>query len=182
MLSLAKKSFLIVLTLVALSGNALAENQCQTMSFGDLDEGSILTNQYQATHGVTISADNNSGPDAAIIFNSSAPTGEDPDLGTPNSAFGGPGIGTGTGNNRSLGNILIIAEDLVDNNNDNLVDDPDDEANGGVIKFDFNGLRNVSSFKLIDVEQNAPATVRGYRNGTQVFTTNVPGLGNNSVK
>ena len=52
----------------------------------------------------------------AMIFNTSNPTGGDSDLGTPNQAFGGPGIGVGGGtsmpgtNNTPLGKVLIVAE------------------------------------------------------------------------
>lgn len=109
-----------------------------------LPAGTIVTNQFQHL-GVTVSARNNrsSGPDAAIIFDSANPTGGDPDLRTP-------GIGL---NDRPLGNILIIAEDVRDRNNDNLVDDPDDEAAGGRITFDLDFLANAATFRLIDIEE-----------------------------
>ena len=85
------------------------------------------------------------GTNAAIIFDTANPTGGDPDLGTPNSDFGGPGLGVGgkSGspfqNDAALGNALIIAENLTDANGDGLIDDPDDE--GGIfpvtLAFDF---------------------------------------------
>ena len=34
-------------------------------------------------------------PAPAMIFDSSNPTGDDDDLGTPNEDFGGPGVGKG---------------------------------------------------------------------------------------
>ena len=65
---------------------------------------------------------------AAVVFDSSNPTGDDFDLGTPHESFGGPGVGSAgqmglaTENDRPLQKILIVGEDLVDANNDNLVD------------------------------------------------------------
>lgn len=79
------------------------------------------------------------GQNAAVLFNSSSPTGGDDDLGTPNEDFGGPGIGAGGGlgsqfpNRIALGNVLIVASDLVDANGDQLVDDPDDAENPGTL-------------------------------------------------
>ena len=81
---------------------------------------------------------------AAVIFDSANPTGEDPDLGTPNEDFGGPGIGAAGeagspfANVRPLGNLLIVAEDLVDANGDFIIDDPDDaDLPGAGLFFGF---------------------------------------------
>lgn len=94
----------------------------------------------------------------AIIFDSTCGgggpsdcSGQDPDLGTPNEDFGGPGAGSGgeSGapyqNDSALGNVLIVAEDLVDNSPaDGLVDDPDDaDEQGEFLEFDFEPLRRV---------------------------------------
>lgn len=78
-----------------------------------------------------------------IVFDSSHPTGGDPDLGTPNEAFAGPGIGLGgtISNDTALGNVAIIAEDLVDSDSDGLVDDPDDaDLQGEFMEFDFSRI------------------------------------------
>ncbi|MFG0327275.1 MAG: hypothetical protein ACF8SC_08445 [Phycisphaerales bacterium JB037] len=125
-----------------------------------LPAGTIVTNQFQHL-GVTVSANNSrsSGPDAAIIFDSANPTGGDADLRTP-------GIGL---NDRPLGNILIIAEDIVDQNNDNLVDDPDDEARGGRITFDLDFLANAATFRLIDIEEHG-GTISFYNDSVPSFT------------
>ena len=87
---------------------------------------------------IHVSAVNNraSHPDKVIIFDSSNPTGDDWDLGGP------------------WGNILIIAEDDVDANGDGLVDDPDDEAKGGIIIFHSNNSCSSLGFDLIDFEEN----------------------------
>ena len=103
---------------------------------------------------------------AAVVFDSSDPSGGDDDLGTPNEFFGGPGIGDAgaISNFTALGNILIIAQDLTDDSPaDGLVDDPDDDDEvGAFIDFDFSGLGNgngkkagtvtVNSVTMLDIE------------------------------
>ncbi len=119
--------------------------------------GSMVTSQFKF---VNITTDNNraGGPDMGIIFDSSNPTGGDVDLGSPHADFGGPGIGPGGGsgqpypNTMAEGNILIIAEDLVDGNGDGLVDDPDDEAQGGSVTFTFDEKVYLNSVWFIDDE------------------------------
>ena len=87
----------------------------------------------------------------AMIFNSSMPTGGDLDLGSPNQAFGGPGVGSGGvmtsnfANKIAQGNVLIISED-----EDSM--DPDDNKNGGRLKFFFNPPRYIDSVGLLDPE------------------------------
>jgi len=138
---------------------------------------------------ITLSCVNNGfGPHSAIIFDSRAPTGGDPDLGTPNEDFGGPGIGSGgeSGaageNNRAYGNLLIVAEDLCDRDGDGLVDDPDDEAGGGVLKFDFANLVCVLNVVLVDIDYDEWAAVRLYNDTGLLATISASALGNNSVQ
>jgi hypothetical protein len=98
----------------------------------------------------------------AIIFDSSNPTGFDDDLGTPNEAYAGPGIGAGGAtNDTALGNLIIIAEDLQDLNGDDLIDDPDDaDHKGSFIEFDLTTMgkggkkttATVNSVTFIDIE------------------------------
>jgi len=94
------------------------------------------------------------GTNTSVIFDSSNPSGEDDDLGTPNIAFAGPGIGAGgtVSNDTPLGNILILVEDLVDTNPpDGLVDDPDDTfLKGATTTFDFSGV-NGAVVKVLDM-------------------------------
>lgn len=153
--------------------------------------GELITNQF-APLGVSISAVADGVPavTAPIIFDSSCPggcTGEDPDLGTPNSAYGGPGtdMGTGTGatNTTARGKILIIPEDLVDTSPaDGLVDDPDDNATGGVITFSFSSPVEISSLNFIDIEPKS-ATGEGVKVDSNAFTEIlVPPLGDNSFQ
>ncbi len=105
----------------------------------------------------------------AVIFDSGNPTGGDLDFGTPNEDFGGPGIGIGGEfgmpyeNGTPLGNLLVVAQDLVDvAPPDGLVDNPGGaEAPGMFLNFDFSTTNNkgtgtvtVNSVTLIDVEQD----------------------------
>lgn len=93
---------------------------------------------------------------AAMIFDSSNPTGEDWDLGTPNEGYGGPGRsedGIQDSNQEALGNILIITEDFSRR-------DPDDSfIVGSYYEFNFtkygDGYVTMESFLLIDVDEES---------------------------
>lgn len=125
-------------------------------------------------------------PNAAMIFDSSTPTGGDPDLGTPNQDFGGPGIGTGgeSGspyqNSVALGKLLIITEDFDSN-------DPDDaDLRGGMFTLNFSALDNVTiySMHILDVEAvEIAATVAFYDNTNAMIGSSftLPKTGNNGV-
>ncbi len=82
-------------------------NECEGIDFNDLPAGTIVSDQYP---GVTIST-NNPYHEPAMIFDTGNPTGNDYDLGTPNQAYGGPGMGTGFGNTEFQGNALIVSKD-----------------------------------------------------------------------
>lgn len=151
--------------------------------------GARITDQY-AAYGLNISAYNNRSRylNQAITFPSHAPTGRDYDLGTPNQHFNGPGIGSGGQNpnalnDQALNNTLIIAENLYDNNNDGLVDDPDDEAYGGVLSFNFDSPVTIHTVKLVDLNVNYGNPVMIcylYGGGRQYIP--IPYYGRNSVK
>ncbi|RPJ40629.1 MAG: hypothetical protein EHM19_13390 [Candidatus Latescibacterota bacterium] len=140
--------------------------------------------------GVTLSVVNNGGgPSSLIVFDSADPTGGDPDLGTPNIEFGGPGIGAGGGvgdpgeNSEPLGNLLIIAEDIVDvAPADGIVDDPDDEAGGGQIRIEFATEVYAERVVIVDLESPETATIRLYRGVDLVTEAAVVPLGDNSVQ
>jgi len=123
---------------------------------------------------------------AAMIFNSSVPTGGDPDLGTPHKDFGGPGIGVGgqSGsqyvNNTALGKVLIITEDFDSN-------DPDDaDLRGATFTFDFSALKSVSvySMYIMDVEaveNSAMVTFYNSSGGVIGAPFVLPKVGDNGV-
>lgn len=131
---------------------------------------------------------NGGGPSSAILFDSSNPTGDDDDLGTPNGDFGGPGVGPGGEmgmpgeNSEALGNLLIVAEDIIDGGGDGLVDDPDDEAGGGVIGFNFTEPTVVLWIKIIDMDEDEGAEIRLYSGKSPFATVYAQALGDNSAQ
>lgn len=149
-----------------------------------LPAGTPITNQY-ANFGINISTDNNNGPDFAAIFDSSNPTGGDTDLGTPNQAFGGPGIGSGGGmgagaNMAALGNILIIQERS--QMCGSVFCTPDDDADGGVVTFTFDDPMTVETIIIVDADDGNPSgAVVTIDANTGSYTLLFPSQGNNSV-
>lgn len=121
---------------------------------------------------------------AAMIFDSANPTGGDPDLGTPNQVFGGPGIGVGGEggayvNDVALGHLLIVSEDLDGS-------DPDDAALVGVyMEFDFSAVGTVTAdaINIVDVDgESAGAEVRMFNaGGTLLASVGLPETGDNGV-
>jgi hypothetical protein len=165
---------------------------CETRTILELDnlpKGTVVGEQF-ASYGVHIAAMNTGGgPDLAIVFDSSNPSGGDFDLGSPNETFGGPGIGVGGemgqpgANSTALGHLLIVAENAVDANGDGRIDDPDDEAGGGIIKFNFDVPTDVISLQIVDIDEINQGFVVAYDGANQVIA-NVPMqmLGDNSVQ
>lgn len=129
---------------------------------------------------------------AAVVFDSSAPTGDDFDLGTPHEDFGGPGQGDGGAkgspfeNSTSQGHILIVAENLVDGDGDGLVDDPDDaDVVDSWIRFDFSALDTVTidGIFLVDVEADRPNAVVDFfdAGGNPIDSVELPTTGDNGT-
>ena len=123
-----------------------------------------------------------------IAFDSSNPTGGDWDLGTPNQAFGGPGVGSGGGpgpyqNDWEQGNLLIVAENTIDANGDGYVDNPDDNAGGGWFVFSYDQPTCVFGTTIIDTDANetTPDLLQFAPNGSQIAWVNTPVTGGNGV-
>ncbi len=158
-----------------------------TVIAGDEPGGGTAPGTYFP--GFTVSVNSGGGgPNSAILFDSSAPTGADFDLGTPNVSCGGPGIGSGGAagspgeNCTALGNLLIIAENIVDAAPaDGIVDDPDDEALGGTLSFDFPDAVLPSEIIIVDIDGES-ADVSLYSGPSLVATIPALDLGNNSVQ
>lgn len=118
-------------------------------------------------------------PKEAMVFDSSSPTGDDLDLGSPNESFGGPGVGRKGvkgrlfENNQAKGNLLIVSEDGDSS-------DPDDNADGGVLVFDFDPPRDIDSVGLLDNEGGTLFEVTGI-DGSSTFVWNENG-GDNSFE
>ena len=113
------------------------DNTCRRLDFDAYPPATIISNQYS---GVTISTqDNHYRP--AMLFNTADPTGNDYDLGTPNELYGGPGIGSGYGNDSYQGNALIISKDQhVPNETE------------GMLIFDFDCTTFIRSIDFLDME------------------------------
>lgn len=156
----------------------VVETQHQVcLDFDELSAGDLVSNQYP---GVTISGKSNSRPtagNAAMVFNSAAPTGGDYDLGTPNQAYGGPGQGSGgASNDTALGNILIISED-----GDSA--DPDDDAYGGYIRFEFDSPVTIDHLDVLDIDSNeAGGSIITFTTTSGTQTISIPTAGNNSAQ
>lgn len=146
--------------------------------------GIVFTNASSGPVLVNGANPNFPGVNAAMVFNSAAPTGGDFDLGTPHSDFGGPGIGAGGAlgamheNNTALGKMLIVSTDLDPT-------DPDDHTGGGDMEFDFTAIGPVTlhSLTIMDVENSEGAAVaRFYDGGGSLLSAqSLPITGNNGV-
>src|SRR5205823_12525111 len=99
-----------------------ASAQASLITFDSQPNGKVINNQYFASDGVSISADNFTAghPDLAITFDTNLTGTNDKDLQQP-------WTGGGNGATKNYHKILIIAENKVDNNHDGLIDRPDDE-------------------------------------------------------
>jgi len=129
-------------------------------------------------------------PDLCLAFDSVTPTGGDFDLGTPHEDFGGAGVGPGGAqgqpgsNETSLFNLLIIAENATDDDNNGLVDDPDDEGDGGQMTFEFDMPVTIASVSVVDIDsgENGGTIVTCIDESGDKITTSIPELGGNSVQ
>ncbi len=170
-----------------------------TITFEGLPAGTILAS-VSGKHGagpVAVEGYNpylGMGTNAAVVFDSDNPTGNDPDLGTPNENFGGPGIGLEGeagpyANTEYQHEILIVAEYLTDTSPaDGLVDDPNDvDAIGSKFTFDFSavgtGVVTVHSITVIDVEIEEEDPVVSFYDDTKALLGSfvLPHTGNNGV-
>lgn len=100
----------------------------RTLDFNAFAAGTVVDTEY-ADEGVTVSATGGSGQ--AMIFDSANPTGGDNDLASD-----------------TLGGVLIISED-----GDEC--DPDDNASGGTIAFDFDTPVQIKSLTFKDIEETS---------------------------
>jgi hypothetical protein len=177
---------------ITLANGELRPTFCDTMTFqrdafgAPISAGADVSTSYEDA-GILVSVFTRDTQAAGVplAFDSSSPTGGDPDLGTPNELFGGQGRGTGgESNNKALGNILVKAENTVDANGDGLVDDPDDDACGAWFVFDFAQAKCVSRADIVDIESaDRPARFRFYDAQDQFMDEiEAGGLGDNSVQ
>lgn len=113
-------------------------------------------------------------PDLPILFDTARVTGGDFDLRTP---------GSGVGNDRPLGKVLVIAENGADLDGDGVIDVPDDEAGGGVIRMLY--YTSDAFFRgatALDVDLGESAWIEVHTNAGPIEVFPFQGLGDNSVE
>lgn len=198
------KMVILAVAVLLLSAPPLLAQE-ETVNLEGFDAGAIISQVFGSGGSGPILV-NGSRPgrveNFAVIYDSSCGpsgtsadcTGMDQDLGTPNETFGGPGIGSGGEvgrpfeNDTALGNLLIIQQRLRDENNDGLVDDPNDaDEEGAILSFDFsllsNGVATVVALHIIDVEAGEPAAEVQFfdPDGLLIGIFSLPQTGNNGV-
>ena len=114
--------------------------------------GTVVTEQFE---GVTITTDTEFG---AMLFDTGKPTGGDSDLASD-----------------GLGNVLIISED-----GDST--DPDDNAAGGTLSFEFDDLVGSLRVGLLDIDEDGSSITLLDEFDTVIETFEIPHLGNNSIQ
>lgn len=131
-----------------------------TDSFGNgLERGTVIDYEYQPL-GLTISTPGHEF--GAMLFDSNNPTGGDWDLRTP-------------ANSAPLGKVLIISQDGNSN-------DPNDNADGGILRFEWANPVRLHQIGLLDIDENG-VVIRTYdAAGVQLGTYGVPNLGDNSLQ
>lgn len=167
-----------------------AQTGCHTIDWetdcngNQFPEGLYVPSDAYDCIGITITNNLNPNQNPLVLFNSAAPTGGDPDLGTPSSNC--PTCNTscpGTSNhpNGGLTNcvaenlILISEENPVDANNDGLEDVPDDH-NTLDVSFGFVAPVTISTLDFVDDSQGTITFT--YSNNTSNTVTLMGGLDN----
>lgn len=169
--------------IVAVSDGTLTDDTTVTVSLIDVDEipeyipfsidfdtdasgnplaaGTIIDTEYQDM-GITVSTPEHHY--GAMIFDTANVTGGDNDLADPK-------IG-----NEPLNKVLILSED-------GKSDNPDDNAKGGMFRFEFDELVGVSGVGLFDIDANETVEIRTFDDFgdlSEVYTFN--GVGNNALQ
>ncbi|WP_311201725.1 cadherin-like domain-containing protein [Sulfitobacter sp. S223] len=126
----------------------------RTIDFNSLATGETVTDQYSDIGVRIVTAGTPPGEDQAMIFDTNNPTGGDDDLATDN-----------------LDNVLIISED-------GDATDPDDNATGGAINFEFDSPVLVKSLTFLDLETEARVLFFG-EDGSLISEQVVPPNGDN---
>jgi hypothetical protein len=161
------------------------------IDFNTAGDGKALTNQnyvkdeWRAAFGMQVSVEDAKGGYApngmARIFDSSNPTGDDWDLGTPNQYCPGGGPGRGYGgrpgqlgeNCIAQGNILIVQE-----SNKWAADD---NVRGGVIAFTFDSPTRVGHLGILDMDQGT-SWLEVLTADARTLRLNFTGFGDNSAQ
>jgi hypothetical protein len=153
-----------------------------------LDGGAYLSDQWFDEYGLTLSASGGFGDFPRLFNTTHVGTVEngDPDLGAPNRECDTPGPGVGFGgipgtrgeNCEPLGNVLIIQE--------TEKEQPDDNAGGGVITFDFaQPVEFVHEIGMMDIEGDDSVIIVLFEDENGVderISFTIDGVGNNGVQ
>jgi len=124
------------------------------IDFDNLEAGTAIADQF-ADQGLTISTDGEFG---AMIFDTANPTGGDNDLASD-----------------ELGAVLIISED-------GDTTDPDDNAGGGTLSFEFDELVGISRVGLLDIDEPGSSITFYDSDGEVLETVEIPELRGNSIQ
>ena len=124
--------------------------------FVTLEHGAKLgsINSVLATNGIFLSIDaRQNRPDTAIIFDgdtgggpTDTPTEPDPDMRASGICTDCAGL-----------HMVVIPENVDDDDNDNLVDYPNDSAAGGIQRYQFELPRKIVSFDFADMDRSSAA-------------------------
>ena len=136
-----------------------------SLDFAGLAHGELLNDQY-ADIGVHISASANEGrPNQLIVFNSNESGTRDPDL------------------EAGIGNLAIIPEHVVDEDNDGNVDDPNDSIRGGVQTYAFDQDVTVNSFVFVDKDSGPIGSATAFdSSGDIVAQVDIPNFADGNVQ
>lgn len=144
-----------------LGGNTKGLFQEHSINFEDIEPGSIVREVYSNNGFGPIELQGFQGTcneQAAVILDSSNPTGGNYDLGTPNQTFGGPGIGKGGedgslfANDSMLGNMLVL-HDQCDELSSGSVDNPSDSEERGEYVFTFPETVTLTGYTVVDTDK-----------------------------
>lgn len=120
----------------------------------DLAAGTIISDQY-GDLGLTISTPSEFG---AMLFDTNNPTGEDFDLAAAD-----------------LGNVLIISED-------GDTSDPDDNAQGGTLTFEWDTVVDITGVNLLDIDEPGSSIAFFDDNSHEIATLEIPELEDNGFQ
>ena len=121
------------------------------LDFNGMTPGDVLTSTTIGDITITVTAYSKGGfLREAVVFNTTAPSPDDQDLGTPNSWFGGAGVnaispdGFELSNNRAVGNALVVQNP----NNTS----PDDYFLSDSLIFEFSAPVFMQHLTMVDME------------------------------
>ncbi|MEM9218546.1 MAG: XDD3 family exosortase-dependent surface protein [Cyanobacteria bacterium P01_F01_bin.150] len=123
--------------------------------------GTMIDDEYQDI-GITVSTPGHD--HGAMLFDTANPTGGDHDLADPGTA------------NAPLGHVLVLSED---GNSAN----PDDNAKGGIFRFDFDALTGINGVHMLDIDAQESIEIRTFDASNMVLNTyTFQGSGNNTFQ